>query len=66
MKLAEKSLEYDEYARALLYLEDYIHDNEEKLQEHLPTLSVCLNLTCQFFLKYIFNISHLFNQANLF
>jgi len=38
--LAEKSLEYDEYARALLYLEDYIHDNKEKLQDHLPTLSV--------------------------
>ncbi|CAI6361847.1 unnamed protein product [Macrosiphum euphorbiae] len=39
LKLAEKSLEYDEYARALLYLEDYIHDNKEKLQDHLPTLS---------------------------
>lgn len=40
LKLAEKSLEYDEYARALMYLEDYIHDNKEKLQEYLPTLSV--------------------------
>lgn len=40
LKLAEKSLEYDEYARALMYLEDYIYENKMKLQDHLPTLSV--------------------------
>lgn len=40
LKLAEKALEFDEYARALIYLEDYIHENTDKLQDHLPTLSV--------------------------
>ncbi|XP_050524661.1 serine/threonine-protein kinase ATR isoform X2 [Daktulosphaira vitifoliae] len=39
LKLAEKSLEYEEYPRALLYLEDYIHENKSKLQDHLPSLS---------------------------
>ncbi|VVC41563.1 Hypothetical protein CINCED_3A002699 [Cinara cedri] len=39
LKLAEISLEFDEYARALMYLEDYLHDNKEKLQDYLPTLS---------------------------
>lgn len=44
LKLAEKSLEFDEYARALLYLEDYLHDNQEKLHDYLPTLSVRFTL----------------------
>ncbi|XP_050431325.1 serine/threonine-protein kinase ATR [Adelges cooleyi] len=39
LKLAEKSLEYDEYPRALMYLEDYINENKNKLQDHLPSLS---------------------------